>query len=195
MATVSGVASKQSVRAVASTPVLSKQLRGLLAAGTITLFATLLVSVYLMPLAYSAAVATRGATVEADQPLWPSDPARFAYNGQEYDLYRVPIDGQTRTLALTRPGRENSTFVDPGDPSKNIEWQGRWRTLERVWTFSPHWSNFSEAWKITNFGRLLFNTLAIAIIGTIGAVGSAVIVGYGFARFNVPGKTILFMIL
>jgi multiple sugar transport system permease protein len=196
VATLSGVASsRERTRSFAATPVLSKQLRGLLATGTIFLFATLLVCVYLMPLAYSGAVATRGATVEADQPLWPSDPAKFSHNGQDYDLYRVPIDGQTRTLALTRPGRENSTFVDPSEPTRNIEWQGRWRTLDRVWTFSPHWSNFADAWKITNFGRLLFNTLAIAIIGTIGAVASAVIVAYGFARFNVPGKTILFIIL
>ena len=50
---------------------------------------------------------------EEGRRRWPSDPAKFSYNGQEYDLYRVPIDGQTRTLALTRPGRENSTFVDP----------------------------------------------------------------------------------
>lgn len=195
MATLSGVATKQRLRTAVATPALSKQLRGVMATGTIALFATLLVCVYLMPLAYSGAVATRGATVEADQPLWPSDPAKFSYNGQEYDLYRVPIDGELRTLALTRPGRENSTFVDPAEPTRNIEWQGRWRTLDRIWTFSPHWSNFAEAWKITNFSRLLFNTLAIAIIGTIGAVGSAVIVGYGFARFNVPAKSILFIIL
>jgi multiple sugar transport system permease protein len=195
MATLSGVGSKQRVRAVPSTPVLSRQLRWLMATGTVSLFAIMLVAVYLMPLAYSASVSTRGASVEADQPLWPSDPASFSYNGQTYELFNVPIDGTTRTLALTRPGRENSTFVDPADPTKNIEWVGRWRTLDRVWMFNPHWGNFAEAWKITNFSRLLFNTLAIALIGTIGAVCSAVIVAYGFSRFRIPGKTILFTIL
>jgi multiple sugar transport system permease protein len=195
VATLSGLASKRHVGAVASTPVLSRQLRGLVLTGTVSLFATMLVAVYLMPLGYAAAVSTRGASVEADQPLWPSDAATFTYQGQTYELFNVPIDGTTRQLALTRPGREQSTFVDPADPSRPIEWQGRWRTLDRVWTFSPHWSNFAEAWKITNFGRLLFNTLAIAIIGTIGAVCSAVVVAYGFSRFRIPGKTILFTIL
>jgi multiple sugar transport system permease protein len=170
-------------------------LRGLLLIGTVSLFATMLVTVYLMPLGYSAAVAFRGATVEANQPIWPSEPAKFTYNGESYDLYNVPIDGTTRQLALFRPARESATWLDPADPAHPIEWTGRWRTLERVWTFSPQWLNFAEAWKITNFGRLLFNTLAIAIIGTIGAVTSAVIVAYGFARFNIPGKTILFTIL
>jgi multiple sugar transport system permease protein len=170
-------------------------MRGLLAAGSISLFATMLVAVYLMPLGYAVSVSLRGASVEADQPLWPSDPAKFAHNGQQYELYNVEIDGQMRQLALARPGRENSTFIDPTNPTQNIEWQGRWRTLDRVWNFSPHWGNFAEAWKITNFGRLFVNTVAIAVIGTIGAVCSATVVAYGFSRFRIPGKAILFTIL
>ena len=53
MATLSGVgiASKQRVRALPSTPVLSRQMRALLLAGTVSLFAVMLVTVYLMPLA------------------------------------------------------------------------------------------------------------------------------------------------
>jgi multiple sugar transport system permease protein len=195
VAAATGLASKQRVSAVPSAPVLSRQLRGLLLTGTISLFAVMLVSVYLMPLGYAATLSLRGASVEANQPLWPSDPAQFSYEGQAYDLYNVPLNGTPRQLALTKPGREASTFIDPKDPTTPIQWQGRWRTLDRVWTFSPHWSNFPEAWKITNFGRLFFNTMAIAVIGTIGAVSSAVIVAYGFSRFRIPGKAILFTIL
>jgi multiple sugar transport system permease protein len=195
MAAVSGVASKRRVAALPSALVLSRNLRGLLLAGTISLFATMLVTVYLMPLGYATALSVRGASVEAGQPLWPSDPAQFSYNGEAYDLYNVPLDGTVRRLALFKPGREQSTWIDPNNPTQQIEWQGRWRTLDRVWNFSPHWSNFGEAWKITNFGRLLFNTIAIAVIGTVGAVASAVVVAYGFSRFRIPGKTILFTIL
>jgi multiple sugar transport system permease protein len=176
-------------------PALSRQLRGLVLSGTISLFATMLVTVYLMPLGYAASLSLRGASVEADQPLWPSDPAKFAYNGATYDLYNVPLNGSVRQLALVKPGREQSTFVDPKDPSQTIEWQGRWRALDRVWVLSPHWSNFAEAWQISKFGRLFFNTLAIALIGTVGAVSSAVVVAYGFSRFRIPGKTILFTVL
>lgn len=195
MAAVTGVASGQRVGAVMSAPVLSRQLRGLLLTGTISLFAIMLLCVYLMPLAYAGSLSVRGASIEAGQPLWPSDPAQFTYEGQAYDLYNVPLNGTVRRLALIKPGREQSTFIDPTNPSQPIEWQGRWRTLERVWMFSPHWSNFAEAWNITNFGRLFFNTMAIAIIGTIGAVSSATIVAYGFSRFRIPGKPILFTIL
>jgi multiple sugar transport system permease protein len=163
--------------------------------GTVSLFAVMLVSVYLMPLGYAASLSVRAASIEAGQPLWPSDPAQLTYEGQAYDLYNVPIDGTLRELALVKPGRESSTFVDPKDPTQQIVWQGRWRTLDRVWNFSPHWFNFVEAWQITNFGRLFLNTMAIAIIGTIGAVCSAVVVAYGFSRFRIPGKALLFTIL
>jgi multiple sugar transport system permease protein len=195
VATVSGVASKQHVQAVPSTPALSRQLRGVILSGTVSLFATMLVAVYLMPLAYSASLALRGTSVEADQPLWPSEPARFTVNGESHEIFNVPIHGSMRQLALVRAGRENSTFVDPNNPGQRIEWQGRWRTLDRVWVFSPRWSNFSDAWRITNFGRLFFNTVAIAVIGTIGAVCSATVVAYGFSRFRLPGKSLLFTIL
>src|SRR5215470_589897 len=121
VATLSGVATKQRVRPVLSTPVLSKQLRGLIGIGTVSLFAVMLVTVYLMPLGYSASLSVRGATVEADQPLWPSDPAKFSYNGQDYEIFKVPMDGTIKQLALVRPGRENSTFIDPSNPSQPIE--------------------------------------------------------------------------
>ena len=195
MAAVTGVASERRAGAVASAPVLSRHLRGLVLTGTISLFAIMLATVYLMPLGYAASLSVRGASVEADQPLWPSDPAQFTYNGETYDLYNVPLGDGVRRLALVRKGREQSTFVDPNDPTQSIEWQGRWRTLDRVWMFSPHWSNFVEAWQITNFGRLFFNTVAIALIGTLGAVSSAVVVAYGFSRFRIPGKALLFTIL
>jgi multiple sugar transport system permease protein len=195
VAAATGVASESRVRAVPSTPVLSRHLRGLMLTGTISLFATMLVTVYLMPLGYAAVLSVRGASVEAGQPLWPSDPAQFTYAGERYDLYNVPQAEGIRQLALFRPGREQSTFLDPTNPTQPIEWQGRWRTLDRVWMFSPHWSNFPEAWQVTNFGRLFFNTLAIAVIGTVGAVSSAIVVAYGFSRFRIPGKTILFTIL
>jgi multiple sugar transport system permease protein len=46
-----------------------------------------------------------------------------------------------------------------------------------------------------NFPLLLRNTLIVAILGTIGAVTSAVLVAYGFARFRFPGKNGLFLVM
>ena len=78
----------------------------------------------------------------------------------------VPIDGTTRQLALLEPGRQQSTFIDPAAPdAPPITWQGSWRTLEPVWVFAPHWENFGKVWTLIDYPRLLFNTVAIAVIG------------------------------
>ena len=55
--------------------------------------------------------------------------------------------------------------------------------------------NFATVLDTLNFPLLLRNTLAVAVLGTIGAVGSAVLVAYGFARFRIPGKNGLFLVL
>ena len=108
----------------------------------------------------------------------------------------MPIDGTTRNLALVKPGRKASQFVDPADPDAGpITWQGSWRTLDRAWVFSPHRENFGEVWDLLDYPRLLFNTIAIAVIGMIGTLVSCTLVAYGFARFRFPGRGLLFGLL
>ena len=86
-------------------------------------------------------------------------------------LLLVPLpDGTTRQLALFVPGRRVSTFIDPAAPNAApITWQGSWRTLEQIWQFAPHWENFAKVWDLIDYPRLLFNTLAIAVISTLRA--------------------------
>ena len=174
---------------------LARHMRRLLAIGTVTLFAFMLAAAYLMPMAYALTTSVRSKGVETGQPIWPARPATYIYNGKEYDIYKVPTAQGVRHWALIKKGREQSTFVDPANPDTPIEWVGRWRTLERVWVFSPNWENFRESWATIRFGRLFFNTFAIAIIGTIGTVLSSTLVAYGFSRFRIPGKSVLFLVL
>ncbi|GAB4439489.1 MAG: carbohydrate ABC transporter permease [Chloroflexi bacterium OHK40] len=171
--------------------------RGRAVAGSValTLVATLLAALYLLPMAYAVNTALRQPTVETDAPFWPARPRSVIYEGEAYDIYRVPLEGGVRELALVRKGRERSTFVDPANPAAPIVWEGRWRTLERVWVFSPNWGNFSEAWTTIKFGRLFFNTFAIAVLGTVGTLISSTLVAYGFARFRIPARQVLFLIL
>src|SRR5437868_13893251 len=112
---------KRATPAFNSSSLLSKHMRQVLITGTVTLFTTLLVMVYLMPLAYSAAISLRGTSVEPDAPLWPASPSQYTYQGQSYDIYKVPLDGQLKQLAIIKKGREKSTFVDPANPAQPIE--------------------------------------------------------------------------
>jgi multiple sugar transport system permease protein len=108
----------------------------------------------------------------------------------------VPIEGSVRELALVTKGRTESEFVDPANPDAGpVRWEGSWRTLEPVWVFAPQWGNFLEVWDLINYPRLLFNTVALATIGTIGTILSCTLVAYGFARFRFPGRGFLFTLL
>ena len=176
----------------------ARSYRRFLAKASITAFALILVSAYLSPLLYMVTtsfqqpsqVATPGA------PVWPAAPDTGTFEGEEYPIYTVTIDGIERHLMLVDAGRESSVFVDPADPSATrIEWEGRWRTLEQSWRFSPLLENYTTVWNQLNFPRLLTNTAGIALLSTIGAVFSSILVAYGFARFRFPGRNILFFIL
>ena len=129
-------------------------------------------------------------------PSWPAEPATFTYQGQVLEVYRVPTETGIRNLAIVKKGRQASTFIDPANPQAGqITWQGSWRALDRPWTLSPTWSNFAEVWDKIQFPRLFFNTLAIAVLGIVGTLISCTLVAYGFARFRIPGKDLLFTIL
>jgi multiple sugar transport system permease protein len=164
----------------------------------LTLIAVLAVAAFLSPMLRSASVAIKSHDQLSlpGSPLYPADPVTFSYQGEELELFQVPLDGTTRELALLEPGRRQSTFVDPADPdAAPIVWDGSWRTLDRVFVFAPHLENFAKVWDLIDYPRLLFNTVAIAIISTIGTLISCVLVAYGFARFAFPGRGILFTVL
>jgi len=117
----------------------------------LTLVATILVALFLAPMLQSAALSlkTREQSTELGAPLWPADPQTFSYQGRDYDVYIVPIDGVSRPLALIVPGRTISQFVDPASPELGkISWEGSWRSLPRAWTFAPHLENFAKVWDL-----------------------------------------------
>lgn len=176
----------------------SRVMRRYLFRASITLLAVMILSAFLLPLLSMMTIATEdaGQRTTAGAPWYPASPAKGTYQGSEYDVYVVPIDGVDRNLLLVKKGRTESTFVDPSDPTQTpIVWQGAWRTLAQSWTFDPKLGNFSTVWSQLNFPRLLFNTAAVAVLSTLGAVLSSALVAYGFARFRFPGKNILFVIL
>jgi len=67
--------------------------------------------------------------------------------------------------------------------------------------FPPTWfpevpqpQNYAEVFDIVPWGRWMWNTSYVAGLSTIGAVLSASLVGYSFARFRYPGRNVIFMI-
>ena len=164
----------------------------------LTLIAVLALAAFLSPLLRSGvySVKTTDQITQAGTPFYPADPATIEYDGEQLEVFQLPVDGVTREMALLQPGRTRSTFVDPADlDAAPIEWQGSWRTLQRVWVFAPHLEQFGKVWDLIDYPRLLFNTVAIAIVGTLGTIISCTLVAYGFARFRFPGRGLLFTLL
>jgi multiple sugar transport system permease protein len=178
---------------------MSRKIRELLITLALTGLALFVLFLFMVPMAYGimTALKTDSQFSKTGAPWWPATEGKYTYEGKEYDIYKVPMpDGEVRDLALVVKGREKSSFVDPENPEAGlIEWEGVWRQLERAWEPDPQWGNFTKAWNTINFPRLLGNTLMYAGITTFGAVLSAALVAYGFARFRIPGKNILFMLM
>ena len=190
--------STQRLRAISDAGPVSRSYRRFLGKASFTMLALIILSAYLLPLLYMAMTAFQqpGQSSTPGAPVYPAKPLTGVYQGQEYPIYTVTIDGVARDLMLIKKGREQSTFVDPADAAATpIPWVGRWRTLPQSWQFAPKIENFTTAWSQLDFPRLLFNTAAIAILSTLAAVASSALVAYGFARFRFPGRNILFVIL
>ena len=163
----------------------------------VTFIAVVAVAAFLSPLAHSLFVSIKSPVQLADQhaPLLPVSPETFTYKDQPYDVYEVPLPGAgTRALALIKKGRTSSDFIDPADVGAGtITWQGSWRTLDPAYHLDPQWQNYSRAWTEIKYPRLLFNTIAIAVIGMFGTVLSCTLVAYGFSRFRFRGRNTLFL--
>jgi len=187
------------VRPMSVNSPLRRRMRRFTAMSGMTMLALLVVSAFLLPLLFmvTTSLKDKNQLTALGAPWYPAVPETMVYEGEEYPLYTVPLpDGTTRTLALYKPGREQSVWLDPANPDAGtIDWVGRWRALNPAYKVQLYTDNFVTAWKALDFPKLLFNTLVIAGLGTIGAVSSAVCVAYGFSRFRFPGRNGLFLLL
>ena len=59
----------------------------------------------------------------------------------------------------------------------------------------PTLNNFVSAWRSNNFGRYFLNSLVVALITTVLQIFLSSTVAYAFARFEFPGKSVLYCTL
>ncbi|MGJ3237253.1 MAG: carbohydrate ABC transporter permease [Anaerolineae bacterium] len=166
----------------------------------VTSIAVLILLVYLMPTGYAlvTSLKTKAQTAEVGSPILPMTPRQFEYEGQTYDVLLVPQeDGSVEEWALLQGRRHGaSDFINVNNPEAGIiEWDGNWRELEKAWEPNVQWSNYPDAWAFIDFARLLWNTLAYAMITMVGMVSASALTAYGFARFRFPGKNLLFILV
>lgn len=120
--------------------------------------------------------------------------------GDELLLFESPSDSEVEwalVAGYTPASGKDSVFLNPADPDAGVftYTDGYYGSLRTIDELDPQFGNFELAWEQLDFIRLLFNTMAIAFIGLFGTLISCTVVAYGFARFPIPGKNILFLIL
>lgn len=196
---MSTIAQSQTMTAPRSGILSRRALRNISSTIIVTGIGLLVLVIFLLPLAYTLATAFKHDSQLTAQgaPLYPAEAATFNFEGKDYPLYDIPTDGGgTQRLALVKPFREDSDMVDPAHPEKGVfNVKGRWRTWTPIYSFALTLENFQLAWDDVNFPRLFRNSLLLGIISTVGTLIACILVAYGFARFPIPGKNILFIIL
>lgn len=178
---------------------IAKRRRNLLYSAGITLFALIVLSLYIMPLGFGVVTSLKSkAQASAPKsPILPSEIIQFEYEDKSYDVYTVPTDeGDQQWALIQRRRRGASIFIDIDDANQElIEWEGNTFLLKPAYEFEVQWGNYPEAWDTIAFPRLLFNTMVYAIVTMIGTLIASSLVAYGFARFKFPFKNLLFMVL
>ncbi|GAK49933.1 binding-protein-dependent transport systems inner membrane component [Candidatus Moduliflexus flocculans] len=164
----------------------------------VTIFGLIVLGIFLMPFIYGlvTSVKTQLQIANVDAPFIPSVQKTYELDGKQYDVVALKTDAGTKHVALIKKTRAKSTLLDIDTPgAQPFEWDGKWQTLEPVWETSIQWKNYNTAWNSIKFLKLLGNTVTYAVLSTIGAVCSAALVSYGFARFKFPYRNALFIIV
>jgi multiple sugar transport system permease protein len=166
--------------------------------GLLNLTVLALLGIYLFPVLFMVATSFMETPQLGDRyaPPYPARQITYNFEGEDYLVYRVPLANGERELALIQKGRQNSSFIDPANPTAGIiEWEGSWRTLPGVYAFQMTLDNFTQVFRTIRFEEMIRNTLVMAAISEIGVLLSSIVVAYGFSRFPLPGGNLLFYIL
>lgn len=60
---------------------------------------------------------------------------------------------------------------------------------------SWRWRNYVEIFQVQPFARHVFNSVLVAVVGTVGNILISALSGYGFARLRFPGRNVLFILI
>ncbi|MDX2075603.1 MAG: carbohydrate ABC transporter permease [bacterium] len=185
-----------------TSPLYALQLKKMALYATVTLFAMLILMGFLTPFAYAVVTASKSEEQVKAGTVLPYTQETFTYDGKELPLLEVPQpDGTFRIMAglkLMRGPQAKNEFINPSNTEEIFIWEGNWRDLKQIETLEIHlWENIVQVWesKQVNFPVMIRNTMAIAVLGLIGTLISCISVAYAFARFPIPRKRMLFLIL
>ncbi len=69
------------------------------------------------------------------------------------------------------------------------------QTQQTFWPTVIYWENYATAVNRMSFGRVIFNTLFVGIVSTLGTLITTILAAFAFARLEFKGRDAVFMIL
>ena len=128
-------------------------------------------------------------------PQWiPQENVKVEYDGKNYFLYEIPVEGQLRQMGMLKkqPGGM-AIFFNPDNPEE--QYKLKLDDGKRVTKIVIHWDNYPIGLTMVPFLRYTWNTVVIVVTTTIGVLISCTLVAYGFSRFRARWLDVLFLIL
>lgn len=138
----------------------------------------------------------RDSQIEVEIPLEDAtetgETVTVAAGGQEdtFDVYEVPINGQTQRLLLAYRGSQN-LFVAPSNP--DITTYAVARTARQSERVDFQWQNY-EAFSNLQLDRALVNTILVTFFVVTGQLVTSIFGGYAFSRVKFRGRDSLFLL-
>ncbi len=109
---------------------------------------------------------------------------------EEFDAYRVTVDGEERELLLAYRGTLD-LFVDPNNP--DIQLYAVERTAEAVEYVEFQFENYNAFFEL-DLDRALVNTALVTICVVLGQLITSIFGGYAFSRVKFRGRDTLFLL-
>ena len=138
----------------------------------------------------------RDSQIEVEIPLEDAtetgETVTVAAGGQEdtFDVYEVPVNGQTQRLLLAYRGSQN-LFVAPSNP--DITTYAVARTARQSERVDFQWQNY-EAFSNLQLDRALVNTILVTFFVVTGQLVTSIFGGYAFSRVKFRGRDSLFLL-
>lgn len=128
-------------------------------------------------------------------PRWiPQENIKVLYEGRNYFMYEIPVEGEMRELMMFKKQPGNmAIFMNPDNPEE--QYLLPLADGKKMSKTVIHWDNYPKALTMVPFSRYIWNTLIIVLTTTIGVVISNTLVAYGFSRFRARWLDFLFLIL
>jgi ABC-type glycerol-3-phosphate transport system permease component len=127
--------------------------------------------------------------------VWPLDlvaptGTTVSLDGEEAEVFTVPVDDTVAELALSRT-TSVGRFQVPDDPDAVT--YAVVRTAPAAETITARWQNFSDVLELRSLDRALSNTILVTILVVAGILFTSIMGGYAFARIRFPGRTAIFL--